>query len=117
MHTIDQDRAAIWPIDEEMGGIAKVVDVQVSVSDAPIDEAERPSRGSRLSEEIRGLWKGRQDEENIWMPERPLPTVAPKSSSDWDRIPSLHIVRSNSTKTPPGSRGTIKSSGSSSFTK
>jgi hypothetical protein len=60
---MDQDRAAIWPFDEEMGGIARVIDVEVSISDAPAEEGERPSRGSRLSEEIRGLWKGRKDEE------------------------------------------------------
>lgn len=97
--TIDQDRTGIWPIDEEMGRI--VVDVEVVISESPLEIEERPSRSSRMSEEIRGLWKGRRDEENIFVPERPRPATAPRPAADWSTIPDMHLARPQSARSRP----------------
>ncbi|KAF2673665.1 hypothetical protein BT63DRAFT_410641 [Microthyrium microscopicum] len=85
------DRAAIWPFIEDSAGIAKVVDVQVSVTES-VDfdiEMQSPQRTYRRSEEGGGLW-GLRFEDKIRKPERsPDEPHSRSSTPEWERLPDL----------------------------
>lgn len=86
------DRAAIWPFVEDSAGIAKVIDVQVSVTDT-LDqdiEMQQPMRTYRRSEEGGGLWGMRLEDEI----RRPRNMENEQSGSrcstpEWERLPDL----------------------------
>jgi hypothetical protein len=85
------DRAAIWPFIEDSAGIAKVVDVQVSVTES-VDydiEMQSPQRTYRRSEEGGGLW-GLRFEDKIRKAEKSTGATQSRSSTpEWERLPDL----------------------------
>jgi hypothetical protein len=113
----DYDRAAIWPFVEDSAGIAKVVDVQVSISESPIspnsdiDIERHPLRQHKVVLEGGGLW-GVRMEDKIRRPERSA-TGSSHSRSltpEWERLPDLVPMEEIKRKTSEESEKTGKSS-------
>jgi hypothetical protein len=95
LSSVDYNRADIWPFSDDTGGIAKVVDVTVSVTDSKsnsptIDIERHPLRQHKVVLEGGGLW-GVRMEDQIKRPDRSLPgTLYSRSSTpEWERLPDL----------------------------
>jgi hypothetical protein len=91
----DYNRAAIWPFVEDSDGIAKVVDVHVSISDPQspdkdIDVERHPLRQHKVVLQGGGLW-GVRMEDRIRRPDRSATGTNPSRSStpEWERLPDL----------------------------
>jgi hypothetical protein len=103
--TDQNNRSVIWPFVEDAGGIAKVVDVEVSVSRSPDPDSEWRARDLEEGEGG-GLW-GVRDENHIQMPERALMGISGANSiAEWERLPDLLPVDEADEKSSLGSRDT-----------
>jgi len=88
----DYNRAAIWPFMEDSAGIAKIVDVQVSVSESssPISEVDierHPLRQHKVVLEGGGLW-GVRMEDKIRRPTTGT-NHSRSPTPEWERLPDL----------------------------
>jgi hypothetical protein len=116
LSSTDYDRAAIWPFMEDAAGIAKVVNVSVSVSEtsSPIDEIgieRHPLRQHRVVLEGGGLW-GVRMEDRIRRPERSVTGTGYSRSPtpEWERLPDLLPMEELKRKTSEESGKTGKNS-------
>jgi hypothetical protein len=101
------NRSNIWPFVEDSGGIAKVVDVEISVSQTPDPESEWKARDL---EEGAGFWRMR-DEDQIQQPERAMIGISRGNSiAEWERLPDLLPVDEADEKSSLGSRDTGRQS-------
>jgi len=113
----DYNRAAIWPFVEDSAGIAKVVDVQVSISESPvspnseIDIERHPLRQHKVVLEGGGLW-GVRMEDKIRRPDRSATRTSQTRSStpEWERLPDLVKMEEIKRKNSEESEKTGKSS-------
>lgn len=96
LSTVDFDRTAIWPFVEDSAGIAKVVDVQVNISEphSPANEIDiekqHPLRSHKVVLEGGGLW-GVRMEDKIRRPSASAQNTMHSRSStpEWERLPDL----------------------------
>jgi hypothetical protein len=117
----DYNRAAIWPFVEDSSGIAKVVDVQVSVTESisPINDVDverHPLRQHKVVLEGGGLW-GVRMEDKIRRPERSMSRTGQSqsrsSTPEWERLPDLLPMEELKRKSSDESEKTKQSSSSS----